>query len=280
MFVIPALALTGLFVVYPAVATIRVSLLSWSGYGPQRYVGFQNFDELIHDGDAIAATVHSLEFAVLTTVITVGVGAVVAVAIDRKVRGARVFQFIIFLPVILPSTFIALAWANGYDPIFGWFTQVSRWFGLNQDLLANRSTGIIAVSLAYILQNTGFAMIIILAALGDISPEIHEAATLDSATRIKRATKISLPLARDAIATVALLQLIWGFTNFDFVFAMVNGGPGSSTDVASTFVFYQAFANQRFGYAAAAALVTSALLAVLAMLFLTVFKPRGIRRAG
>ncbi len=277
----PAGALTGLFLVYPVVATMRLSLFNWSGYGAQQYVGTSNFRRLYRDTDAITATVHSLEFAVVTTIVTVGAGSIIALAIDRKIRGHRLFQFAIFLPVLLPSTFLALVWAYGLDPISGWFTHFLQFLGIGSgNWLANPHWGIFAVALAYIFQNTGFAMIIILAALGDISPEIHEAATLDGVAPTRRALKVSLPLVRDAVVTVCLLQLIYGFTNFDFVFAMVNGGPGTGTDVVSTFVYYQAFVNHQFGYGAAAALGASAVVALLAMVFMSVFRPRGIRRAG
>lgn len=277
----PAGVLTGLFLVYPVVSTIRLSLFNWSGYGTQQYAGTSNFRQLYHDHDALTATVHSLEFAVVTTIITVVAGAVIALAIDRKVAGRRLFQFAIFFPVLLPSTFLALVWAYGLDPISGWVTHFLQFLGIGSgNWLANTHTGIYAVALAYILQNTGFAMIIILAALGDISPEIHEAATLDGVAPVRRAVKVSLPLVRDAVATVSLLQLIYGFTNFDFVYAMVNGGPGTGTDVVSTFVYYQAFVSHRFGYGAAAALGASALVAILAMVFMSIFRPRGIRRAG
>jgi ABC-type sugar transport system permease subunit len=279
-YLVPAAVLTGLFLVYPLISTVRLALFDWAGYGPQHFVGGKNFKDLLHDGDATTAVLHSLEFAVVTTLVTVGVGTAIALALYSKVRGSRVFQFAIFLPVILPSTFIALTWANGFDPIFGWFTELLHLVGISSPWLGDRNTGIFAVSLAYILQTTGFPMIIVLAALGDIPPEIQEAATLDGAGPLRRAIKVSLPLVRDAVTTVALLQLIWGFTNFDFAFAMVNGGPGTGTDVASTFVFFQAFINHRFGYGAAAAVYTSALLAMLAMVALTIFRPRGIRRAG
>ena len=281
VYLAPAGALTGLFLVYPVVATIRLSLFNWSGYGPQQYAGTGNFRQLYHDHDAITATFHSLEFAVVTTIVTVGVGAVIALAIDRKIRGRRIFQFAIFLPVALPSTFLALVWAYGLDPISGWVTHFLQLVGIGSgNWLANPDAGIFAVALAYIFQNTGFAMIIILGALGDISPEIHEAVTLDGVSPVRRALKVSLPLVRDAVVTVSLLQLIYGFTNFDFVYAMVNGGPGTGTDVVSTFVYYQAFVNHRFGYGAAAALGASAVVALLALGFMSIFRPRGIRRAG
>jgi ABC-type sugar transport system permease subunit len=280
VYLLPAFVLTGLFVLYPAIGSVRLSFFSWPGYGPKQSVGLRNFKDLLADANLRGAAFHSLEFALITTVLCVGVGTAIALALDRKIRGHRVFQFIIFLPVILPSTFIALAWANGYDPYFGWATQVLSVFGLSHNWLADPQTTILALALPYVLQSVGLPMIIVLAALGEIPSEIHEAATLDGVSAVRRARSISLPLVRDAVSTVALLLFIWGYTNFEFSFIMSNGGPGSSGDMVGTFVYDEAFQRQRFGYAAAAAIVTSVILAIAAMIYLTIFRPRGIQRAG
>ena len=280
IFVLPALGLTGLFVLYPALGSLRYSLFQWAGYGPQQYVGFHNFTALASDAVARSAVLHSCELAVLITAVEVAVGTAIALALDRKVFGHRAFKMLIFLPVILPSTFIALVWADGYDPYFGWVRAVTGVFGVQHAWLNDPHTVLWAIAVAPILQGTGFVMIVIMGALSDISIEVHEAATLDGVSELQRARRISLPLARDAIATVTLLNLIWGFTGFDFVYIMTNGGPGTASDVASTFVYQQAFVNNEFGYACAAAVLTTLMVAGLSMIYLTLFKPRGIRKTG
>lgn len=279
-FLAPAVALTALFIVYPAVQSVRLAFLSWAGYGEKKGVGFANFRALWHDTVARNSVIHSLIFAALLAIGTVFAGTVIAVAIDRKVTGYKLFKFLIFLPVLLPTTFIGLAWANGYDSYLGWVNPIISHVGLKHAWLGDPHTVLYAVVVAAIFAGAGFPMIVILAALGDIPQEIHEAATLDGASRLQRATRISIPLVREVIATVFLLQLIFGMGQFDFVYVMTNGGPGVSSEVISTFVYHQAFDDHRFGYAAAASLVMSLLIALLAMAYMSVFRARGMTRAG
>jgi ABC-type sugar transport system permease subunit len=276
----PAVALTGLFIVYPAIRSVQIAFLSWPGYGPTRNVGFGNFTGLWHDAVARSAVFHSLIYATLLAGGTVVVGTVIAIAIDRKVVGHTVFKFLIFLPVLLPTTFIGLAWANGFDSYLGWVNPILSHVGLSHAWLSNPDTIIYAVVTAAILAGTGFPMIVVLAALGDIPQEIHEAATLDGVSSFQRAWKISVPLVREVLATLLLLQFIFGMGQFDFVYVMTNGGPGVSSEVISTFVYHQAFDDHRFGYAAAASLVMSLMIALLALLYMTAFRARGMTRAG
>lgn len=280
LFVLPALALTSIFILYPAFASLRYSLLDWAGYGPERYVGGSNFIELATDRLARDAVLHSSLFAVTTTAVEVTIGTAIALALDRKVFGHDVFKLLIFLPWILPTAFMALSWANGYDPYFGWVDAITGLFGIEHAWLNDSQTVLFAIAVAPILQSTGFVMIVVTGALGDVSPEIHEAATLDGVSELQRARHISLPLVRDVIATVALLQFLWGFANFDFAYIMTNGGPGTASEMTSTFVYSRAFEDARFGYACAAAVVTTVLMGSFAMCYTTLIRSRGIRKAG
>jgi ABC-type sugar transport system permease subunit len=280
LFILPALALTGFFILYPALGSLRYSLLDWAGYGPERYVGVDNFTELASDPLAWDAVLHSSLFALVTTVVEVTVGTAIALALDRKVFGHKTFKLLIFLPWILPTAFVALSWANGYDPYFGWVVAITDLFGMEHAWLNDSHAVLFAVAIAPILQSTGFVMIVVMGALGDVSSEIHEAATLDGVSEPQRARHVSLPLVRDAVATMALLQFLWGFTNFDYVYIMTSGGPGTASEVTSTFVYSQAFENARFGYACAAAVVTTVLMGAFAMFYTTLIRPRGISKAG
>jgi ABC-type sugar transport system permease subunit len=119
-----------------------------------------------------------------------------------------------------------------------------------------------------------------LAALEDIPQDIHEAATLDGVTELQRARFVSIPSIRDVIATVFLLQLMFGFRVFDQVFVMSRGGPGRVSEVAATFVYREAFLNKRFGYATAEAIVIAIVIAIISMIYVTIIRPRRAERTG
>lgn len=280
-YVVPAVGLSALFVLYPALDAIRLSLVEWAGYGPTTWRGLANYSRLFGDDVFIASLLRSLLVATMVTVVTVGVGTAMAVLFDRGLPGRGAFRFLIFLPVVLPNTFIAAAWAAGFDPYVGWVTTIMR--VLDPDASANILGGpsaIVAVAVVAILQTVGLPMVIILGALSKISPEIHEAASLDGVRGFQRAWRVSIPLVRDVIAAIALLQFVWHFTAFEYIFIMTNGGPGTATEVTSTFIYHKAFVSLEFGYAAAAAVVTSLLVAAVVMAYMTILRPREIERAG
>jgi raffinose/stachyose/melibiose transport system permease protein len=276
----PAVALTGLFVVYPAIQAVRYSFLSWPGYGPQRSAGLQNFRAFFNDAAGLRAIEHSVIFATFVSVGAVLAGTLIAIALDRRIFGYRTFGFLIFLPVLLPTTFIGVAWANGYDEYTGWVNAILGPVGLSHPYLSDPRTVLYAIAAAAILAGTGFPMAIILSALGEIPADLHEAATLDGASELQRARYISLPLVRDAIATVVLIELIFGLGQFDLVYVMTDGGPGTRSEVMSTYVYHQAFADHRFGYAAAASLLMSLVVAALALVYVAIHRPGRIEVAN
>lgn len=274
--------MTALFTIYPVVESIRLSLYAWRGYGAQEFVGLANYERLLADTVANRALWNTFLFAGLTTVGTVLVGGAIALAIDRRVLLSPIFKNVVFLPVILPVVFTGLVWVYGMDANFGWLNEVLGAIHPAFQRAWLSEPGLVMYSIigVTILQFTGFPMIIILAALQDIPRDIHEAATLDGVSGLQRARHISLPLVSDVIATIVLLQLMFGFKVFEQVFVMTRGGPGSASEVMSFYVFRQAFDLQRFGLGAAAAVITSLVVIIVSMLYLTVFRARRISRAG
>lgn len=280
-YLVPAVGLSGLFVAYPALDAIRLSFVRWSGFGDTTSIGFDNYARLFGDEVFIGSVLRSLMVAAIITLVTVSVGTAMAVVFDRGLPGRGVFRFLVFLPVILPSTFIAVAWATGLDPYLGWVSTIVNTIDPGTQVNAlGGSYAIFVVASVAILQTTGLPMIVVLGALSRISPEIHEAATLEGVRGFQRARKISIPLVRDVIAAIALLQFVWHFAAFEYVFIMTNGGPGTSTEVGSTFIYHAAFEAREFGYAASAAVVTSLVVAIIIMVYFTILRPKAIERAG
>jgi raffinose/stachyose/melibiose transport system permease protein len=278
---VPATALTALFTVYPALAAIRLSAYQWPGYGPQVYVGAANYRALFAAPVFKQALGNTISFAVVTALGTVGVGTAIALVLDSRMPLSRVLKAVIFLPVILPIVFTGLVWEYGLDTDLGWVNNLLNAIhhGLGQGWLSNPSLVMWTIEIVTILQFAGLPMIIILAALEDVPREIHEAALVEGANAWRRARYISLPLVKDVILTMILLQLMYGFKVFDQVFVMTNGGPGNASQVMSTYVFNEAFTLQHFGLGAAGAVTTSLIVIVVSMAYLTVFRTGRIERA-
>lgn len=281
-FVLPAALLASALVAWPFFETLRVSFFEWAGFGPKEFVGLENYRGIASDNVAQSAIKNTVVYAILSALGTVAIGFVIATVVDRKVRGFKMIKFLVFLPVLLPTVFTGQVWLFGFDGNFGWVNDVLGWLhpSLNRAWLGDPATVNYVIIFVSILQFTGFPMVIIFAALQDIPDEIHEAATLDGVGPYQRARYVTFPMVRDAVSTVFLIQLMFGFRVFDQVYVMTGGGPGRASEVAATFVWREAFVNAKFGYAAATAIATTAVVAILSMVYLSIFRPRRIERAG
>ena len=282
VFALPAVSLSAFLLLYPFLDSARISLLDWTGAGQGTFVGFDNYSDLARDPIAKLAIRNTLVYSIGMTIGTVGMGGAIALAIDRRIPGSSAFKFLIFLPVLLPIVFTSLVWAFFLDGNFGGINDILGWIhpSLSRPWLGDPATVNIMIVLVSVLQFAGFPMVILIAALRDIPRDIHEAATIDGVSEIQRVRHISIPSIRDIIATITLIQFMFGFRVFDQVFVMTRGGPGRLSEVAATFVWREAFVNRRFGYATAQAIVTSLVIAIISMLYLTILRPRRLERAG
>ena len=282
VFALPAVSLSAFLLLYPFLDSARISLLDWTGAGQGTFVGLDNYSDLARDPIARLAIRNTLVYSIGMTIGTVGIGGAIALAIDRRIPGSSAFKFLIFLPVLLPIVFTSLVWAFFLDGNFGGINDILGWIhpALPRPWLGDPATVNIMIILVSVLQFTGFPMVILIAALRDIPRAIHEAATIDGVSALQRVRHITIPSIRDVIVTITLIQFMFGFRVFDQVFVMTRGGPGRLSEVAATFVWREAFVNRRFGYATAQAIVTSLVIAIISMAYLTILRPRRLEQAG
>jgi raffinose/stachyose/melibiose transport system permease protein len=189
---------------------------------------------------------------------------------------------VFFLPYILPMTIVAIMWANALDPNYGWISGVLKAINpqWSNGLLANPQTAMWVVCLVAIWQFAGFPMVLVLGGLSAIPRDTIEAARLDGTNSAQLAWYVSLPLSKDVISTVTLLQLIFSFKVFDIVQALTRGGPGTSTQVIGTLIFRDAFVKGNYGYASAIAVVASVLIVAISLVYLAILKPGKIEKSG
>jgi ABC-type sugar transport system permease subunit len=259
---LPSVLLPAVLVLYPAFETVRLSFVSWDGFGREDFVGIDNYVRAVSDSGVARAVTNSLTFAATVTIGTVGLGTAFALAIDRAVHGAAAFRFLLVVPIMLPSTFLALVWRHGFDPYYGWVNSLleavhipipSAWLG-------DPSIALYVVATSMIIQGVGLPMVLVVAALGEIPTDVHEATTLDGATPWQRARWVSVPLVKPLIAAVAAVQFLSTYAVFDWIYVMTRGGPGTASDVVGTFVYRTAFVDHQFGYGAAMAVISTVLL--------------------
>lgn len=275
LFIAPAVGLLALFVLYPLLRSIQLSLFSWDGLGEPVYIGLRNFQRLAADPQFDLTLRHTIAFTVGATIGTVVIGLILAVAIASRVRGWRVFKVAWFIPVMVSMTVTGVLWtqllASGDTPING----LVRLFGVSNppDWLGNADTTLPVIILVTIWQFSGFPMIIFLAAMENIPRELEEAAVIEGAGLWQRTRSLTIPLIKPVIAIVVLLQIIFSLKVFDIVWAMTQGGPGDSSLVLGIYLYRQGFTFERFGYASAIAVVMAGLIIVFTLGYLRFVRP-------
>lgn len=270
----PALALLALFMAYPVGESVHISFGAWDGVGSVAYRGLTNYRRLVHDSVVRQSVVTSLEFFLGTVVFTVVIGCLLANAISRRVPGARVFKVVWFLPVIIPVSVAGIFWSNAFQPTTGAANTVLGYLGLGNGhaWLASSSTALYATIFVAVWTQTGYAMLLLLGAMGTIEPDVHEAATLDGVGAAGRLFRITLPNIVPMLGTVATLTAVFSFNAFGIIYAMTRGGPGNATSILPVLVYQQSFLHQDYGYGSASAVLTTLIVGAIGILVLRLFR--------
>lgn len=258
LFLAPAVLLLLTFMAYPLIESLRLGFFRWNGLKPPRFIGVENFVELAQDQFFWGALWHTLVFAAVATVGTVGIGFLLAVAIAQRVWGWPLFRVGYFLPVMLSMTVVGALWGRIYEFNFGLLNTFLRGIGLEMlalPWLADVRYSLWAIIIVTIWQYAGFPMIVLLAAIETIPQELHDAATIDGANEGQRIWHLTLPLIRPVLASISMLQVVFSLKVFDVIWVMTKGGPSESSAVLGTYLYRQGFELREFGYASAVAVV-------------------------
>lgn len=260
-FLTPAFAVLGLFVVYPIVSGGYLSLTSWSGFGTtQEFVGLANYRALFDDPEFWNSLVVTVIYAFGVSVLSVISGLSIALLLDAPIRGRGLYRGIYFLPVVTSSVAAAIVWRYMLDPS-GVVNTALEWMGLpTVDWLGERWTALGALTLLTVWKNLGFNAILYLTALQALPASLFEAAQLDGAGLLQRIRSITVPLLRPMTFFVVVQALITAFQSFDLVYVLTGGGPSGGTEVLGVLMYRAAFKLGEFGYGAAIAFTTLALI--------------------
>ena len=259
MFAAPALLVYFVFLVYPALSSLWFSFTDWDGLSATyNVVGLKNYTSMPSDPVVVQAAINNLIWAVVTVVVPVVLGLALAVILNGKVRGKPVLRLIFYTPAVLPLVSVASIWGWLYNPQYGAINAFLRAVGLDslaQPWLGQDSTALAATMVAAIWLRVGFPMLLYLAALQGISPDLYEAATVDGASSWNRFVHVTLPGLRHVITVTVTLSSIWTFNNFDLIWLLTQGGPGDVTAPYVLVAYSKAILQLQFGAGAAATLV-------------------------
>jgi ABC-type sugar transport system permease subunit len=278
LFVLPIALFFAVFVAFPFLRSFYLSLTEWSGFTTPRFIGLRNFQSLADDPVFWKALRTTIVYTAVTTILQTTLPMLLAAFVNIGWRGGVVFRTLLFIPVIVSFVVTALLWQLIYDPNFGTLNEVLRAVGLDglaHPWLADPTTVVPAIMLVSLWQSLGFYMLIFLAGLQGIDPNLYEAARIDGAGARQEFLKITVPMLRTVTAVVVLLNLINGFNTFDVIYVMTGGGPNRASEVLGTYLYKLAFgtesgATPSFGYATAISMVVFGLCVVAAVVQLRV----------
>jgi ABC-type sugar transport system permease subunit len=261
-------------VLYPLLTAFLYSLTSWNGADPiKTFIGFDNYARIFSDPKVSQALSHNAVWIVLGSIGVISLSLLMAILVSRT-RFQALFSTIYFLPVLLASSAVGVIWTQIYLPD-GILNNALGSVGLTdfeRGWLGDTDTALIAVLVAWTWATVGFNFVIFLAAIKNVDQDLIDAAYVDGAGAWMRLRNVTLPQIRSVLTTVVVLTLISGFTAFDLVFVMTQGGPASSTELIATYAYRKAFVGNEVGYAAAVSVLITILASAAALIYLR-FRP-------
>lgn len=272
-FVVPALALLLVLTAYPLFQVLQMSVYDYTDTSNPVFSGLANFQAMFASPQFWNATVNTLVFTVASSAICLVIGLTLALALDQPIseRVRAGFRSVFMLPWLFASAVVGAIWTMMLNP-FGLINYLLGAIGLTSlaetGWLSEPRLAMAAVVMTNVWRSVPFWMLMFLAGLQSIPPELHEAAQLDGAGFLRRVFSIILPQLKPIILTVATLETIWNFRTFDMVFIMTGGGPLERTQVLSTYVYTQAFRGLDFGAASATSLFMLAIMVGLSFFYL------------
>ena len=240
----------------------------WTGIGTFHWIGFDNFVKIFQDPTKIGALGNTLFLAIASVILTNVLGLGIALGLNRLVKTRYTLRVLFFMPAVLSPLAVSYIWKFIFD-YNGPINAVLNAVGLQswvRPWLADPSLAIWAVLVVLVWQQTGFAMVIYMAGLASVPPEIEEAAAIDGANLWQRFWHVVLPAIRPAVAIATTLGIVNGLRIFDQIMALTSGGPAGATETLATQVYKQAFSLGNFGYGAALALLLALIILVFAVI--------------
>ncbi len=265
---LPTALIAGLFVLFPLLFTLYVSLFQRNLLGgtPQ-FLGLGNYSEAVRDPLFWQAFSNGLIYALGTTVVSLVVGLAAALLLNEKFWGRGFVRAVIVFPYIVPTIVVVFIWKFMFNSR-GVINQSLSALGLVQEFipwLGDQRYAMITIILISAWAWFPFVAITLLAGLQTIPTAYYEAAALDGAGPARRFWAVTLPLLAPAIIVVLLLRSIWALRNFDMIFLLTGGGPVTATYILPILTYTEAFGKFRLGYATAVA--TSLMLFLTALAF-------------
>jgi len=236
-------------------------------------VGWSNYSALVHNAAFWTALWHSVLLTVTTGILTLVLGGLLALLLNRRFRLRGMFRGILLVPWVMPPIVTGLMFRWLCNDYYGWLNHVLQQLHLTSQpvlfLVDTRWVWMVLITANAWIEYP-FVMLMFLAALQSINPDFYRAAKVDGASVLQRFWHITLPGLRKALLLIGLLEVIFMFKSFDLVWIITKGGPGTTTETLATFAYRHAFEGYETGYGSAAAMVIFVVLFAVSLVYLSI----------
>ena len=270
--VLPAVLLTLMFTIWPTAQALYLSFTNATSLGlNNKFVALDNYIYMFHDKSFIQALKNTAKLMAVVPVITIFCSLVLAFVLNQcKLKEMVLYRTIFYFPNIVSLTVVGIIWSFVFHPNVGIINKILGAVGLEslqRSWLGDSKTALWCIAFTLLWQAAGYYMVMHIAAMDGISPEIYESATLDGASAWRKLISITMPLMKDIIGITFVLALS-GTINLSFVLSqvMTGGGPNGASSVLLQYMYTQGFVNGNFGYAMAITVFTLAISVALSML--------------
>jgi len=265
-FIVPAAVMYLFVVLWPSLQGVAFSFTDWDGLSQVRnFVGFDQFARVFSDPASVGALFHALILAAGITIIQNGIGLLLALGVNSKIKSRNVLRVFLFAPAVITPVAAAYLWQYMLAPT-GVVNQILSMLGLGalrQDWLGNPDLALGSIIAIVVWEFAGYSMVIYLAGLQGVPAEVIEASKVDGAGTFRRFWYIVRPHLGPAFTVTLMLSLIGSLKLFDQIQVTTGGGPGYATQTPSTLIYSNIFQFNDFGYGIAIALVLTVFVAAI-----------------
>ncbi|MBX3029905.1 MAG: sugar ABC transporter permease [Chloroflexi bacterium] len=273
-FVAPVGVFFVLFLLIPVLGVFWWSAQSGRLLGGTEFVGLDNFVRIINSIEASGALRTTLMFALMSVPTIIVFAMVLGMSMARVQRGATVYRFFIYFPVLVPPIVVGLIWVFMTHADFGLLNLILRGVGMPPVNWLSASNALPIVAAADVWRSVGYWAIFFLAAFVGLPRELYEAAQLDGANSAKRFWHVTLPGIRNILLLAVLMSTIWALQVFDIILVLTRGGPGTATRSAVYYVWWYVFGDGQIGLGASISVLLLTVILGMTLLVIRLMRPK------
>lgn len=259
LFILPALLLYTVFQLLPIMGGIYFSFIQWDGLAGSKleFVGIENYISAFNNKQFLLSLSNMVRMVFFSVLFHTPIALLLAMAVNAKLKGYRLFKTIFFVPTVFPMTAVGLMWYFVFMPTGALNTLLTN-IGLKQfaiPWLVDKATAMNTIVGVNVWAGIGYYMVIILAGLTVIPADLYEAAAIDGANPVQMFFNVTIPMLRPTLIMCIVMDIIGSVKVFDLVYAMTGGGPNGLTNLPTTLMINEAFKYSHYGVGSAIGII-------------------------